>query len=328
MKGIMLKKLVNFVRISIHRAHRFPLMFVFVQIFNKIFAYIYVNKHLRWVRILALKSYEIRYKYINRYFDQLFNTSKISETSFTENSNKERTIPKIIWVMWWQGEEMAPAIVQSSITSIRKNFAEYQVNVLTADNYQKYVVLPSKIKEKLENKKITVTNFSDFLRSSLLSKYGGIWLDATIFVSGKVDFSDPFWTIHSNNSQLDFANNPSQGRWSAFAIGSVPSGPLMTFMSFAFRQYWEIEDELIDYFLVDFLIDYAYRKYPEVRREIDQVPINNTQVFQIDQMLMDNKSLDTVIEQLKPTCLHKLSYKHDTANLGQDSIYQQILATR
>lgn len=87
----------------------------------------------------------------------------------------------------WLGEENAPEIVRYCIKSIRCNAGSHPVNIVTEENYLQFTDIPKYVIEKMQVEKITLTHFSDILRMNLIANNGGLWLDATIFCSQKME---------------------------------------------------------------------------------------------------------------------------------------------
>lgn len=89
-----------------------------------------------------------------------------------------------VWVSWLQGYKEAPVLIQKCIDSIKKYSGGQNFCFITMQNYKEYVDVPDYLIKKLENGTITLTFFSDILRLLLLDKYGGLWVDATVFCIG------------------------------------------------------------------------------------------------------------------------------------------------
>ena len=77
-----------------------------------------------------------------------------------------------------------PEVVQICLTSVEKNKGDYQIIRLSDKTIAEYVDLPQFILEKCKNPEFNKTFFSDLLRLTLLNLYGGVWLDATVFLTG------------------------------------------------------------------------------------------------------------------------------------------------
>lgn len=154
-------------------------------------------------------------KLIQQYLDDLF--AEISPM----RTNKMGKSSKIIWVMWQQGIENAPNIVKNCIQSIENNKSEAKVIHITENNLYEYIEFPDYIVEKYHSGLITRTHFSDLVRIKLLAKYGGLWLDSTVFLSKPIlndIFEYRFFSVkgavHPDNLLPFLAS-----RWTAFVMG-------------------------------------------------------------------------------------------------------------
>lgn len=105
----------------------------------------------------------------------------------TNNSNK---IPKIIW-MYWDSEKKND-LVEFCIYNTKEICPDYEVIVLNKNSVRNYIELP-KLQDNLE-----VAVIADYIRLSLLKKYGGIWMDASILLTENFD-----WFL----SRLDYSEN-------------------------------------------------------------------------------------------------------------------------
>ena len=78
-----------------------------------------------------------------------------------------------------QGYDDAPELVQKCIDSIKKS-TQHPVYLIERENVTQYTDFPDYIMEKYEKGIITNAQFSDILRMNLLSRHGGLWIDATV----------------------------------------------------------------------------------------------------------------------------------------------------
>ncbi len=83
----------------------------------------------------------------------------------------------------------------------------------------------------------------------------------------------------------------------------------MTFLSRMYEAYWDREDEVLDYFLFDYLIEFAYRNSLAVRNEIDAVPLNNSCVHDLQPALMQPFDPAQIRLMLEDGLFFKLTYK-------------------
>lgn len=100
----------------------------------------------------------------------------------------EGTVPedKVIWTCWLQGTNEAPYAVSKSLESMYKNSGNYRVIVLTLENIQNYVDLDEQIISEYSRNEISPAHLSDYIRMKVLSVYGGIWLDATQYMTKEI----------------------------------------------------------------------------------------------------------------------------------------------
>lgn len=234
-----------------------------------------------------------------------------------------------IWVCWWTGEETAPDIVKQCIKSIRKNAGNHTVNIITKQNYSQYLDIPEYILEKVNDGRMCVANFSDYLRFSLLAKYGGLWIDATIFCSREISpefFEKPVFTCkyYSENSSCISAS-----RWTTFCIGGWKGNVFFRFMQEAFECYWQKEDYAIDYLLVDYTIYMAYCYVSTFKDSIDSLKNNNVHRNELAKAMVEGKPAEYFDLVINPeTVFYKLSWREKyplLTNNGEKSVYAYFL---
>ena len=215
-----------------------------------------------------------------------------------------KTCPKVapkdyqIFYGWLQGEENLPLLARCCYNSLKMNAAPYKITFIDEKNYSDYVDIPQYIFEKFKAGKMKPAHFTDIIRINLLERYGGLWLDATILLTEPLDkykkflrlpfFSQKFTHEKDNDHPITkgFAAYSSYARWGGFVQGSsVIHNPLYAFMKDFYNEYWREFDEIIDYVLMDFMIDIAYDNIPAVKREIDEVPINNENIWTLSYYL-------------------------------------------
>ena len=99
--------------------------------------------------------------------------------------DKNETIPEDspIWIMWYQGIKNAPELIKFCVQSVIINRGKHPVYIIDKNNFKKYIDLPDYILKKFNERKFSITHFSDIIRMALLSKHGGYWIDSTYFVT-------------------------------------------------------------------------------------------------------------------------------------------------
>lgn len=93
---------------------------------------------------------------------------------------------KRIFVYWDKGFKFAPDIVQKCLLSVKLNHKDWEIIELDNNNLNKYININEEIKD-FYKKEISIQAFSDIVRVFLLEKYGGFWLDATVFLKKPLD---------------------------------------------------------------------------------------------------------------------------------------------
>lgn len=272
---------------------------------------------------------KMMYDFIEKEFSDI-NKSYSQINSQVSSDKPENALPQqanTIWLFWWQRYESAPALVKKCIESVKKNAGQHEVVVLTKDNWTNYAQIPDYITKKLSENKITLTHFSDILRMELLSRHGGLWLDATIFVSKQIPescFTLPYFTVHYPYSNSRIA----QGKWTGFCQGAKQNQIIQTYCRDIFFAYWKKHDSLIDYFFIDYVMRYGYDHFKSFKTLVDSVPENNTGIKELDKHFNDEYLEKELTNILKSAVFFKLNWKRkyalQTAD-GKDTIYAKFL---
>ncbi len=101
-----------------------------------------------------------------------------------------------------------------------------------------YIDLPENIIEKYKSGIIDFIKFSDIVRVTLLAKYGGVWLDSTIYIetSKKLEYlENDFYTIRLKDEEKIPKFVP-KGRWTGFCLAGKQN-----FILFKFLRDFQIE---------------------------------------------------------------------------------------
>ena len=173
-----------------------------------------------------------------------------------------------VWICWLQGMDNAPDIVKKCYESIKKNLIDKEIILLTEENYRDFVQFPTYIQEKIDNGTITKTHFSDLLRIELLIQYGGTWIDATVYCSGK---NYPEYLF---NSELFVFQNLKPGldgqatRISSWFMSSYTNHPILLLTRALLFDYWKNNSYMVDYFLLHDFFELSIEAYPELYNHI------------------------------------------------------------
>lgn len=225
-----------------------------------------------------------------------------------KQNDDQKTEEKRVWCFWWQKPEHAPELVKICFRSLREHFPEREVVIITEENIRNYIKLPDFVYRKLGEGKISFAFFSDILRMSLLAEYGGIWCDATIYLMDSPDEEMKGYEFYTVKGRSD-KTYVSENRWSGFFIKAPKGCPLCAACRDLLYAYCRNQEELIDYFLIDYLIDFLYENDEAIRSLIDTVPVNNPGCHELQGLLNAPFSESAVRRAAEESCIFKLNYR-------------------
>ena len=243
-------------------------------------------------------------------------------SNITANPAIEISTDCPIWVMWWQGFDNCPPVVEKCIASINRNAGEHPVIMLSKDNFRDYIDLPKEIETKILNKVKCIAYLSDIIRFGLLSTRGGIWLDATIYVSQPIT-SWPMSLYSIRHATKDSRFVLDGYRWSSFMVASAPHEVMPTFVYKALLTYFKENDALIDYFLTDYLIAIIYLNNEYVRKQVDSFPKDNLDCLALLMNMSKPYDKDRLDYLLKASRFHKLDWRSNVV-ANQDSMFAHL----
>lgn len=211
-----------------------------------------------------------------------------------------------IWICWFQGMEKAPEIVRKCYQSVIDNNPDREIIVITNENMREYVTFPDFILDKWKRGIITPTHMTDLLRLELLIRHGGLWLDSTVFCTGKAP--DYFF-----NSDLFFFQSLKPGRdghanyISSWLLEAKTNNKILMATRELCYEYWKRNDSMWDYFLLHDFMSIVLDKYIDDWKNI--IPRDNATPHILLLRLFDTydeKMWNAIKEQ---TQFHKLTYK-------------------
>ena len=274
------------------------------------------NKNLELLRCgIELKLYKkIRKKYLSVLSHFVAPISNESENITSCNK---------IWVCWMQGIENAPVLVQKCYHSLQENLHDREIVLITSENISEYTDFPPYIIEKYKKGIITHTHFSDLLRVELLCRYGGTWIDSTVFCSGD---NIPSYMLDSDFFLFQNLKPGSDGSTiniSSWFITAQANHKFMLAVRELLWAYWKKNDKLIDYFLLHHFIMMVAEYYSEDWEKI--IPYSNSIPHILLLRLFEPYNKD-VWDELKRICpFHKLAYKRSKEEFEKESTYYDVI---
>lgn len=235
----------------------------------------------------------------------------------------ERSSRKV-WVYWYQGLENAPLVVRRCFNSVKKNLRDWDIVFIHKGNIDDYVTFPAFIKDKFEKGIIGQAHFSDLLRLELLIKYGGLWLDSTVYCSGN-NISQSIL-----NSDLFVFQSLKPGadghvtQMSNWLIWAKTNNHILIETQRLLYEYWRNYDFLVDYFIFHQFFSIVCRAFPEEAEKIPQFCNSTPHILLLNFFKPYNEIMfnDLCIQ----TCFHKLSYKFNEVDVSKkETFFDKII---
>lgn len=253
------------------------------------------------------------YRYISRFDDEIAETAKkLKETI------KPVSQPFTIFTMWWQGENEMPPIVKPCVKSFDK--LGEKVVIITKDNYSDYVSMPDYIISAMENGKMCLAHFSDIIRTYLIIKYGGVWIDSTVYIARSVpEYMTKSFFVFKQSHQLRECR--SYGNW---WIASPPANDMLIDELAYLYCYWKHHDVAMHYYIYHVFFRRIIDNNPDYKKKIDAIP---TRITDSTHLLADRYStpfdpkLWEEIKEISP--VFKCSYKIK-GDSSYDNFYNRL----
>jgi hypothetical protein len=214
-----------------------------------------------------------------------------------------------IWQFWDNpAGKTTPKIVTASIESVKRFKGDFDHKLLDHSTIGNYSDLPGYVFDRLKNGKISYAHFSDLLRLNLLKNHGGIWMDATLYMTDFV----PKYII-----DRDFF---------VFLTGKLTHFPYSFMQNFFIRaqkgnflceawykmcvEYWKHETRRIDYFQHQLMFRSLVLNHPIAQRLFNEMPhISEDDMLQFVDSLFTKFDANEWDRIKKTSFLQKTTYK-------------------
>ena len=237
-----------------------------------------------------------------------------------------------MWVCWWQDLDEMPEIFKLCYESIKRNIPSDKMvlRLISLENCLQYVTFTESIIQKFNEGKISYTHLADCLRAELLYRYGGMWIDTTYFMTQPIPDiamkSKPIYTLRYEYPIWE--TDITQGRWSGNLWCAEKGNVLFQFLMESDWYYWEVEDRVIDYYLIDYIIATAVEMIPGVREMIEQCPYCEGNTFLLQDMV-NKKATSERLNQIRTgATFYKLNRRvpYQKENIaGEQTIYGALM---
>ena len=255
---------------------------------------LFINVRNSNIRDLAFKDY--CYKKMNRKYRKIIDEFK---------NDGLKIHSKYVWICWFQGEERAPLLVKSCIQSAKKKFLDKEVIVLNDENLYQYVEFPDYIRKKRDCGLINDALFSDLIRLQLLNKYGGLWIDATVYVSNMCSMN--FWEkdLFVFKEMSLFKKEELPIRASNWLIYATTNNNILVLTEKLLYEYYKKELTIKNYYIFHLFFSMASKKFEEEWKKIEVHPNVNNHLLQFElQDKYNEKRWKNLMESIE---FHKLN---------------------
>lgn len=239
----------------------------------------------------------------------------IGKTEFKHYEGDEN--PKV-WVCWLQGFDNAPDLVKSCVKSMEYHITDMEIVYLDKENIKDYITLPNYIYEKWGKGIIPNAQFSDLVRNQLIIEHGGLWIDATTYLTGSIpDYitGSDFFVYHDGFFECEVIN---MGNW---LIWGHANNILLNETQNLLLSYWKKSNYLKQYFIMQLFFRMVSEHYQEEWSKVPYYSQMNQHTFMME---LNNSFDERRWNQLKAiTPIHKLSNKLTLDN--QNNPYYTLL---
>ncbi|MDR1156446.1 MAG: capsular polysaccharide synthesis protein [Bacteroidales bacterium] len=236
---------------------------------------------------------------------------------------------KIFWQYWHQGiDENTSKMVVACLHSVKKHSGEYEIILLTDKTVWDYIELPDFVFEKFGKNGFDFAKLADLVRLYLLSAYGGVWLDATIYLTAPIDgrilnagffafqrseIPPPDAKIYRKYDPLYFSWNPKfqAGMLNSFIVAK-PNHQIVADLLSILLEYWKKEKKAGHYFFFQICFHrmMLHREWNRLNCEIEgDTDCHKLQVVSLDRF--DRRIFDEI---KAGSAIHKLTYRFDRFN--------------
>ena len=200
-----------------------------------------------------------------------------------------------IWMMWLQGANELPQTAEPFVGSIRKQNPDMDIRIVDLEQIQTLVDIPPIIEQRYREGALTGAHLSDYLRFLLLERYGGVWMDLSLYETAPIPIDRvlgvPFWSVKGLEPYPYAAAIPDGLDWQVYMMAAQPHALFNRVMLALTEEYWTRFDTRVDYFLTYYLSRLA-RTVPAVRDSYTRVSANNVMCEQPMVWVLGQSSLD------------------------------------
>lgn len=205
---------------------------------------------------------------------------------------------------YWDPKELGvPSVVELCLESQRHFFRD-RFNLLDPQNLSKFV--SADVLGVAESRSISLTHFSDLVRLSVLQRHGGMWLDATVLITGSspedIDRANEFLFLRPSDPFLV----------SVWCIKAVQDSYIVDLWLQSLLQFWKDHSTLVHYFQMHFIFEALVILDPDFESRFMSLVAHSylrPHLLQEALRTSSEESFESLNENVGQSWIHKLSYK-------------------
>jgi len=256
-------------------------------------------------------------KNLKKYVDFGYKNVSFEPTKKVSGENE------VIFQYWQQGYDNAPLLIKKCLESTKKYNPDKKIIFLDFPKIKDYIEIPSRYYDLFKKGKIKSAHFSDVVRTYLLSQYGGLWVDSTIYFTGKIPdniFNSDFF-VFSKDEKTDWLEN----NMSNYFIRSKAQNRMINSIKSALDYYWLENNFVINYFMYEHMVTMLSKK-EGLKEDWAKMPYYSAFDTGVLLSVMNKDYDDKTFNEIKSkTNIHKLSYKRILPKTSGKSYYDKII---
>jgi hypothetical protein len=233
-------------------------------------------------------------------------------------------LPRTIWCLWYQGWQHAPDLVKACAASWRRHNPDWNVCLLSGATLEAYLAPLPRLAAAASH--LPLEARSDVLRIELLRRFGGIWVDSTVYCLRPLDG----WIAHAMPSGFFAFSRPMPNvMLSSWFLAAEPGSYMVERWREMVQAYWQGRAERDDYFWLHRLFAEAYGSDSAFRAIWDATPklsADGPHCFAPyeEQLLKPSDARDRLIVETAQTPMLKLTHKIAHARGGRGTTYRWL----
>lgn len=215
-------------------------------------------------------------------------------------------IPKIIWIYWAQGWDNATEISKLCLESWICHNRLWKVIKLSNHNIRDYLNIDEITDNFFDKKPLSCT--CDLLNINLLAKWGGVWVDATVFCCKPLDS----WLNSHTETGLFMHKRIKQDMLiDTWFIACTQNNYTIKKWCDVYTKYWYKRSEPDNYFDFYDIFKQLYLSDTEIKNSFDNIPIIDANKAHELQVIMYNDVIKLDIQKYEMFKLRNNVIMHD-----------------